>query len=348
MEEHHIYEHIGSQTRREIRKTQKSSCGKLSLYTEPNVAMMDHDDLYEEIQLSANLAITKQSQTNQLQSKENSTTAVPNTNEKTRDNVKDKKRGFFVVCIFVTVFAVVALAALAVSTLSFRGNSNLQPAVSNGSQDNDITYLINENNITYLMDEVNGLKSLLAQMNLETLGNISQLDDKLNKQSANIDIIESSITRHSLSGYSLSSSVNQMNFEILGNISQLDDKLSTQSANIDTISSSITWLSQSGYSLSTSVSQHRYTSIRRISTSVSSASSRAYWNSITIGWLSFSVSTVSSRAYLNSRSVRTLSTSVSRLSYTASSRASTNSRSVGSLSSSISWLSTSLSRCTRC
>ena len=219
----------------------------------PNPEMLDKENEYEAIQTNT-LKSTKQPSSEQHTNQSINSARVTTS----KDDIVwyiGKRRGCIVICILMTVIAVITFVALAIGALSLRGNSTTQMASAQASQD--------YNN---LMEELNALKSLISQLNLETQQNISQLHDRLSLSGYSFSV---SASRLSTSAYSASLSINRL------------------STSVYTASSRVVWNSITISCLSTSAS--------RLSTSLHTASSRAYWNSYSISRMSsFTISSLSS------------------------------------------------------
>ena len=338
MEERVEYDYVGTNQNLRVRYEQRGC--KSPVYMVPNPEMLDKENEYEAIQTNT----LESTDTNQSTNSARVTTS--------KDDIVrhiGKRRGCIVICILMTVIAMITFVALVIGALSLRGNSTTQMASAQSQDYNNLS----------MIEELNALKSLISQLNLETQQNISQLHHRLSLSGYLFSV---SASRLSTSVYSASSSINRLSTSVY----TASSRVVSNSITISRLSASASQLSTSLRTASSrnSITISRLsTSASQLSTSLHSASSR---NSITISRLSASASqlsmslrTASSSAYWNSFTISRLSTSATRLSTslsTASSRAYWNSYSISrvssftisSLSSSVLRLSTSLALCQNC
>ena len=260
MEERVEYDYVGTNQNLRVRYEQRGC--KNPVYMVPNPEMLDKENEYEKIQTNT-IESTKQPSSEQQTNQSKNSARVATSKDDIEWHI-GKRRGCIIICILMTVMAVIMFAALAIGALSLRGNSTTQMASAQASQD-----------YKNLVEELNALKSLISQLNLETQQNISQLHDQL-----------------SLSGYLFSVSA-----------SRLSTSASSASSSINQLSTSVFTASTRAFWNSITISRLS-TSASRLSTSLLTASSRAYWNSYSISRMSsFTMSSLSS-------SVRRLSTSL--------------------------------------
>ena len=287
--------------------TMQQGC-KNPVYMVPNPEILDKENEYEAIQTNT-LESTKHPSSEQHTNQSKNSARVTTRKDDIECHI-GKRRGCIVICILMTVIAVITFVALAIGALSLRGNSTTQMASTQASQD--------YNN---LMEELNALKSLIS---LETQQNISQLHDQLSLSGYLFSV---SASRLSTSAYSASSSLNRLSTSVCTassraywnsiTVSRLSTSANQLSTSLRTASSRAYWNSITISRLSTSASQlstslrtasitisRLSTSATLLSTSLRTASSRAYWNSYSISRVSsFTISSLSS-------SVRRLSTSL--------------------------------------
>ena len=156
MEEHVEYDYVGTNQNLRVQYDQRGY--KNPVYMVPNPEMLDKENEYEALQTN-----TLES-TNQPSSKQRTTRSTNSARVTTsKDDIvwhSGKKQGCIVICILMTVIAVITFVALAIGALSLRGNSNTQMAVAQASLD-----------YNKLMEEINALKSLISQLNVETQQN---------------------------------------------------------------------------------------------------------------------------------------------------------------------------------
>lgn len=93
---------------------------------------------------------------------------------------KTKKKPVWLItaCVLMTVFAVLSLIALAIGALSYTATqSNGSSSVQGGTGAMSSAFSGESLNNTYLLNEIRTLNILIAQLNLETQRNISQLHE---------------------------------------------------------------------------------------------------------------------------------------------------------------------------
>ena len=260
MEDRSPYENVGTHSLNPQRvRNMKRGTSDNKMYMVPNAAQLDEENEYEELQISTAPISKKQSANKQRNH------ACQSADVGADDRVK-KKRWCIVICMLITVFAVITLIALAVGALSLKGNFDVPTEESDSV------------NYTYIMDEISALKNLLVQLNTDTQRNISQLDDQLSSSASSLS---TSVRGLSSSASLASSSVSQLSFTSCGHLSLSASQLSTSAyslavsytAHLNSYSIwSISVHSVLNYDLSPSVSLLNYSSIYQLSTSVSSLS----------------------------------------------------------------------------
>ena len=256
MEERNEYDYVGTNQNLRGRYEQRGCINPV--YMVPNPDTLDKDNEYAALQTNT-LESKKQSPSEQY-TNQNTVTVADGVREDNK--CIGRKKGCIVICILMTVVAVITLVALAIGALSLRGTSDAQMASAQASQE-----------YTHLMEEISTLKSFINQLNLETQLNISQLDDKLSSSGYSFSI---SASRLSTSAFSASSSIRRLStsvstasssaYRLSSSASRLSTSLFTVSSRASRNSYSVSWMSYySVYTLSTSVS--------RLSTSLASCSS---------------------------------------------------------------------------
>ena len=92
-----------------------------------------------------------------------------------------EEKEYIIICVLVTVFAVVALVALAIGVLSY---NTVQQDESSSMQlgTGPMPAAISEEslNYTHLMNEISALNAFVGQLNFDTKRNFSQLVDQFN------------------------------------------------------------------------------------------------------------------------------------------------------------------------
>ena len=266
MEDHNPYENVGSLKQGARNEHVQRGYTDSKMYMVPNAAQYDEDNEYEELQISTDPS------KKQLAS-EQGKHASKSTNTGADYRVKDiieKKRGCIVVCILLTVFAVIILIALAVGALSLRGSSKADASLNRlhdemRSLNSQFVQLHSDaqRNISQLMSQLSRL-SITHSLSINRLSNSAyQVSISVSRVSTSVSRLSNSAYSLSTSGYSVSSSASRMSTSI----SRLSTSLSSSVSRLSY--SSVYSLSTSVRRLSTSVSQLSYTSVRQLSTSVS-------------------------------------------------------------------------------
>ena len=246
MEERVEYDYVGTNQNLRVRYEQQGC--KNPVYMVPNPEMLDKENEYEKIQTST-IESTKQPSSEQHTNRSTNSARVTTSKNDIEWHI-GKRQGCIIICILMTVIAVITFIALAIGALSLRGNSTTQMASAQASQD-----------YKNLVEELNALKSLISQLNLETQQNISQLHDQLSLSGYLFSV---SASRLSTSVYTASTRT-LWNSITIGRLSTSASRLSTS---LLTASSRAYWNSYSISRMSSFTMSSLSSSVRRLSTSL--------------------------------------------------------------------------------
>ena len=306
--EHNIlyYEIVGNHDRGATYQQQRHYYDS-KMYMVPNAAQFDDENQYEEFQISTlpSVASKKQSSasiklhaSHSVDTCQDTTSMTAGSNDKITKGTM-KRRECVVICIFLTVLAVVTIASLAIGALNFREGSKALVAIDALEEDS-------LNCTAYLLNEIRSLNNQLAQLNADTQGNISKLQSQLVNLYQEMTLVSHSLTLRLGATHS----------EITHSINQLSSSAYQISTSAFLLSTSASRLSTSASQVSTSIS-HLSNSAYSLSTSVSSVSSSVYWYSY---YTSISLSQLSTSDFSLSSSVNQLLSSVSQVSSSIANR----------------------------
>ena len=259
-----------------------------NIYMVPLKSHQEDKNQYEQPQVSV-LSLTKmkvpvyESTTTQHQSEHTEL------NEEIRHEANKKKKKsmwYIVICVIITIFAVVTLIALAISALSY---SSAQQDESYNTQQfgtEPMSGAVSEEsliqNYTHLMKEISALNALVGQLNSNTQRNISQLYYFNNQFSFSLNsTMRSIISTDIRSVSSLSQSFQSL---ISTNIPSVSDQISMSAASLYTqfhsVSTSLNGdISRISGSLNQQINSANitlFTKINRLSTSVTNRLNHPY------------------------------------------------------------------------
>ena len=302
--EHNIYYEIVGNHNQGATYQQQRHYYDSKIYMVPNAAQFDDESQYEELQISTLPSVASKKQpsasiklhaSHSVDTCQGTTSSTAGSNDKITKGTM-KRRECVVICIFLTVLAVVTIASLAIGALSFREGSKALVAID----------ALEEDYTAYLLNEIRSLNSQLAQLNADTQGNISKLQSQLVNQYQEMTSMSHSLTLKLGATHS----------EITHSINQLSSSAYQVSTSAFLLSTSASWLSTSASQASTSIS-HLSNSAYSLSTSVFLVSSSVYWYSY---YTSISLSQLSTSDFSLSSSVNQLLSSISQVSSSIANR----------------------------